>query len=169
MNLRSLHPVLNFTKLLAFTLSFFLHVHVKAWEIDLSRRSKDLEQKSSIFQKPVQDSNENNPAEAILDGFGPSQEIVIMNTDHGFVPETVRLRKGTSYKLHIINVNEKEKNVSFILDAFNEHAGTYFGQPKVLTINPKVDGIFTFVCPETAKLGHLVIVPDGADRKPASH
>ena len=168
MNSRSLHLVQNCTKLVVFTMSFFLHVHVKAWEIDLSRRSKDIEQQSAAFQKPVQATTENNPVDAVLDGVGPSQEIVIMNTDHGFVPETVRMRKGTTYRVHLINVNEKEKNVSFMLDAFNEHDGIYFGQPKSFTLNPKVDGVFTFVCPETAKQGHLVIVSDGPERKPAA-
>ena len=168
MNSRSLHLVPNFIKLSAFVLSFFLHVHVKAWEIDLSRRHKDIETQSAAFHQPVQTTNENNPVEAVLDGVGPSQEIVIMNTDHGFVPDTVRVRKGTSYKIHLINVNEKEKNVSFMLDAFNEHYGTYFGQPKSFTLNPKVDGVFTFVCPETAKQGHLIIVSDGQERKPAA-
>lgn len=168
MNSQSFRPVPSFIKLVVFALSFFMQVHVKAWEVDLSRRNKDLESQSKAFSKPVQDSSLATPMDVMMDVTTPSQEIVIMNTEKGFVPETVRVKKNSTYKISIVNVNDKEKNVSFMLDAFNEHHGTYFGQPKTFTLSPKVDGVFTFVCPETAHTGHLVIVSEGDSRKPAS-
>jgi hypothetical protein len=98
----------------------------------------------------------------------PTQEIVILNTEGGFVPETVRLKKGGNYNIHVVNVNEKEKNASFILDAFSEQHATYFGQKKSFQITPKVDGIFSFLSPETGKQGRIVITPNEGDRKPAA-
>ena len=66
-------------------------------------------------------------------------------------------------------MNEKEKNVSFILDAFSEHHGTFYGQPKEFNIIPKAEGIFSFQCPETAKQGKIVVTgAEDASRKPAS-
>ena len=168
MNSQSFRHVPSFIKLVVFSLSFFSQVHVKAWDVDLSRRSKDLETQSKVFNKPVQETSTVNPLESVMEATTPSQEIVIMNTNSGFIPETVRVKKGSTYKFHVINVNDKDKNVSFMLDAFNEHYGTYFGQPKSFVLTPKVDGVFTFFCPETAKTGHLVIVSDlSENRKPA--
>ncbi len=94
-----------------------------------------------------------------------------MNTDKGFVPETVRLKKGGNYRIHVVNVNGKEKNVSFVLDAFSEHHNTVFGEQKTFSVSPKTDGIFSYQCPETAVQGKFIIYTDAgaADRKPASN
>lgn len=96
----------------------------------------------------------------------PSQTLVILNTENGFVPDQLRLKKGVNYRIHVVNVNEKEKNVSFVLDAFSEHHATYFGKQKTFEISPKTEGIFSYQCPETAKQGRIVIYGD--ERTPAS-
>lgn len=98
-------------------------------------------------------------------------ELVIMNTQKGFVPNTVRLRKDVKYKLHIVNVNEKEKNISFVLDGFSEHQSTYYGKVKSFYLQPTREGVYSFNCPETSIEGRLVVfAPPGAAniRTPAS-
>ncbi len=87
----------------------------------------------------------------------PVQEIVILNTEKGFVPNTVRVRKNSRYKITVVNVNEKEKNISFILDGFAEHHATYFGKVKTFSLTPNKEGVFSFQSPETAAEGKLVV------------
>jgi hypothetical protein len=160
--------VKNCTKIVLFLMAFFLNVTVKAWEVDLSRRKKELEHSrlpASIVDQPKKENSE--ILGSFFESLDPSQEIVILNTDKGFVPETVRLKKGQNYKIHIVNVNEKEKNTSFILDAFSEHHATYFGQEKNFSMSPKTAGIFSFLCPETAKQGRIVVSDSESGRKPA--
>jgi len=139
---------------------------VRAWDVDMSRRDKDLQKTDG---PAATEPSTENLVGSFFDSTGPTQEIVILNTEKGFVPETLRLKKGGNYKIHVVNVNEKEKNVSFILDAFSEHYGTFYGQPKEFSIVPKAEGIFSFQCPETAKQGKIVVTgPDEVARKPAS-
>ncbi len=85
------------------------------------------------------------------------QEFVILNTSHGFIPSNVRLHKGLHYTVHVVNVNEDKKNVSFMLDAFGQHHATYFGKIKSFELDPNKEGIFEFQCPETSAQGKLVI------------
>lgn len=155
------------------------------WGIDLSRRTQQLSQKE-LGVEQENNENERSPASirsvrpqkpdevvdpaagrsaAKSDGFfdrifdpGEStQDIVILNTDHGFVPANIRLKRDGRYRMHIVNVNEKDKNVSFILDGFSEHHATYFGKVKTFKLEPKKDGVFSFISPETAAEGRLVI------------
>lgn len=151
----------------------FAHVSVKAWEVDLSRRSQDLRKLSSTsgptMLEPQGATETKNLFDSVLTSVEPAQEVVVLNTEKGFVPDTLNLRAGQSYKIHVVNVNEKEKNASFILDAFAEHHGTFYGQPKSFEINPKMEGIFSFQCPETAKQGRIVVTPSANSRKPASN
>lgn len=155
------------TKAALFVVVSFVQVKVKAWEVDLSRRKTDLQTKSN-GPRPL---NGKKQSSGIMGNFfqtlEPTQEYVILNTEKGFVPETLRLKRGQNYKIHVVNVNEKEKNTSFILDAFSEHHGTFFGQPKSFELSPKVEGVFSFQCPETAKQGRIVVIPDDV-RKPAA-
>ena len=142
------------------------------WNIDLSRRVEKKRQ-VDLKQSPAE-----RPTEATIfdwfvgkqQGSGPSQELVVLNTEKGFVPSTVRLREGGTYKIHVVNVNEKDKNVSFVMDSFSEHHSTYFGKIKSFTVSPKKEGVFSFVCPETSAQGRLVVYPPpGASvRRPAS-
>lgn len=147
---------------------FFGSVHIKAWEIDLSRRQIDFEKVKDESRSPatLKTEKELSLFETVFESTGPTQEIVIMNTDKGFVPETIKLKKGNNYKFHIVNVNEKNKNISFSFEAFSEYHNTLFGKPKTFQINPKLEGIFSFNCPETEVKGKVIIVSE--DRKLAS-
>jgi hypothetical protein len=105
----------------------------------------------------------------IFDAGEPVQEIVILNTEKGFVPNTIRVRKNARYKISVVNVNEKEKNISFILDGFAEHHATYFGKVKTFALQPNKEGVFSFQSPETAAEGKLVVYnPPITVRTPAS-
>ena len=145
-----------------------------AWEVDFSRRQVDFNKVSNDDRLPasIQEDQSAKILTKVFDSVEPTQDIVIMNTDKGFVPETVRLRKGNNYRVHIVNVNGKEKNVSFVLDAFSEHHNTVFGEQKTFYVTPKADGIFSYQCPETAVQGKFIIFSDqgsgGGNRKPAS-
>lgn len=169
MNSLNFKTVKNFTRWTLFCLAFFTNVSVKAWEVDFSRRQKDL--KSLRLPASITDQQTDSTDKMVSNFFEavePTQEIVIMNTKKGFVPETIRLRKGQSYKIFVVNVNDKEKNTSFILDSFSEHHATYFGEEKSFNISPKADGIFSFQCPETAQQGRIIVTGDEG-RKPASN
>lgn len=155
--------VRNFTRFTLFVLFFFAQVQVRAWDVDFSRREKDLKSMrlpASVVDEPQKPKDDSSMFSGFFDAVSPTQEIVIMNTDKGFVPETVRLKKGQQYKIYVVNVNGKEKNTSFILDAFSEHHATYFGEQKNFTVSPKTDGIFSFQCPETAKQGRIIVYSD---------
>lgn len=148
------------------------------WKVDFSRRTQqtrtqDLREPASAAEFPLQ-----APAaagaqpgffESLFQSGDIAQEIVVLNTDKGFVPSTIRVRKGMNYQIHIVNVNEKEKNVSFVLDSFSEHHATFYGKIKSFVIRPQKEGVYRFVSPETSAQGKLVVSPAPADgRTPAS-
>ncbi|HWU42459.1 MAG TPA: cupredoxin domain-containing protein [Bdellovibrio sp.] len=148
----------------------------QAWEVDFSRRQVDFNKVENKDRLPASQSQEEASVSVlnkVFDSVEPTQDIVIMNTDKGFVPDTIRLKKGNNYRVHVVNVNNKEKNVSFVLDAFSEHHNTVFGEQKVFNVTPKTDGIFSYQCPETAVQGKFIIYSDAssttAGRKPASN
>lgn len=132
-----------------------------AWEIDLSRRRKQLPQQDLPGQKK-------QTGDAFVDLFAssePAQELVILNTERGFVPAKVSLKKGSRYIVHLVNVNDKEKNVSFILDAFTQHHATFFGKIKTFELRPAQEGVFSYQCPETNAEGRMVVFsPEGPKR-----
>ena len=156
-----------------FFAAFFLHVTVKAWDVDFSRRARDLEpyripaskkveRKTDVLQTP----GESSVLEAVTLPFEGGQDIAILLTEKGFVPSQIPLRKNKNYRIHIVNVNAKQKNVSFVVDSFSENHSTYFGEEKVFSLQPKVEGVHSFVSPETEFQGKFVVVGDGS-RKPA--
>lgn len=152
-------------------LAFFVATSTAmAWEIDLSRRQVDFDKVNNESRLPasVNETKSIDIMGSALDVAEPMQDIVILNTENGFVPDTVRLRKGAAYKITLVNVNPKQKNASFILDAFSEHHNTVFGQTRMFYVSPKMDGVFSFQCPETATQGRLVITSEAGNRKPAS-
>jgi hypothetical protein len=111
-------------------------------------------------QQPSQGQSQNQPnsmLDAVFAAGEPVQELVLLSTDRGFVPSSLRLRKGGRYLVHVVNVNEKEKNISFVLDAFGEHHATYYGKIKTFRLDPKKEGIFSFQCPETSAEGRVVV------------
>lgn len=144
-----------------------------AWEVDFSRRSVEFSKVTDENRLPASIQEERTGAilTKVFDSVEPAQDIVIMNTEKGFVPSTVRLKKGNNYRIHVVNVNNKEKNVSFVLDAFSEHHNTIFGEEKTFQVTPKIDGIFSYQCPETAVQGKFIIYSDASEpqRKPASN
>lgn len=147
-----LRPLLILITLFAFTQT----IHA-GWDIDLSRRTKEIRQKE--YTVPGNKKEEEGFLDAILATGEPVQEVVVLNTNKGFIPATLRVREGRLYKVHVVNVNETEKNVSFVLDAFSEHHATYYGIIKTFTIRPKKEGIYSFQSPETSAQGRLVVYP----------
>jgi len=139
----------------------------EGWKIDFSRRTKDLPKEdlqrmemSAEGVTPVK-KEEMTLLETMFPAGEPMQEVVILNTEKGFVPATIRVRQGLNYKINVVNVNEKEKNISFVLDSFSEHHATYYGKIKTFMIRPKQEGIFTFNSPETSAQGKIVVYPAG--------
>lgn len=142
-----------------------------SWEVDMSRRQLDFNHVSDQNRLPASTTTDESQSVfgQVFDSVEPLQDIVILNTEKGFIPETVRVKKGGNYRVHVVNVNQKEKNISFVLDAFSEHHNTVYGKERTFNLNPKVDGIFSYQCPETAVQGRVIVISDtAADRKPAS-
>lgn len=145
------------------------------WTIDLSRRQKDLErlEKESLLAKEKQQ----NPVEQIFEKEQPKEEVVIANTEKGFVPQMIRLKKDQAYQVTVVNVNKARKNVSFMLDAFAEHHGTFFGDTVTFTVRPQKEGLYSYYCPEAEFTGKVLVynpdenlqpVPPVQIRQPAS-
>lgn len=154
------------------------------WSIDLSRRTqqmrrselnKDAYGRGPASVKTFEGEEPPPPAEVplsrrdtgyiedVFDVGAPLQDIVILNTERGFVPNTIRLRKDGRYQIHVVNVNEKEKNVSFILDGFSEHHATFFGKVKTFKLEPRKEGVYSFLSPETAVEGKFIVFATGPD------
>lgn len=145
------------------------------WKVDLSRRQKAVREQDMRDNRRPASADEATFFDAIFESGEPVQELVVLNTEKGFLPSTVRMRKGGKYLVHVVNVNEKEKNISFVLDGFSEHHSTFYGKVKSFRIEPKKEGIYSFNCPETSIEGRLVVfAPKGAEppsteiRAPAS-
>lgn len=180
MNTVNFKIVKSFIRSFLFSFCFFAQVKVHAFEVDLSRRQSELKDLTSISTAAVPATA--TPAEVvkptdseIIDALkkvvmpvDASKEIVILQTENGFVPSLVQVKKGEVYKIHVVNLNMKEKNVSFLMDAFTQSYNTVYGNLKTFTIEPKVEGVFSYQCPETGVQGKLVVVPDMKDRKVAS-
>lgn len=181
-----MNHVVLFFRTFFFTFAFFAQVKVKAgeWTIDLSRRQTDFTRiqntrmpasnLDAVQKKQVGEESEiikalKNAVQPIV----PSQEIVVMQTENGFVPSVISLKKNEVYKIHVVNLNSKEKNVSFLMDAFSQSHNTVFGVTKSFTIQPQVEGVFSYQSPETGFSGKLVVVSpagvgSGPSRKMAS-
>lgn len=148
------------------------------WKVDFSRRTKevrtqDLRSPASTDAAPEVGPVVGSPPptffESLFQTGDVAQEIVVLNTEKGFVPSTIRVKKGLNYEIHVVNVNEKEKNVSFVLDSFSEHHATFYGKIKTFVIRPQKEGVYKFVSPETSAQGKLVVFPAGPEtRMPAS-
>ncbi len=159
MNLQTFTRVMKFTKgLIALTMFVSLQTNAE-WNVDLSRRSEQMGTKAFSTSERSENQEDKGLFDKIFETSVPMQDIVIINTEQGFVPSTVRVREGAQYRLVIVNVNEKAKNVSFVLDSFSEHHSTFYGKMKSFYISPKKEGVFTFVSPETSAQGRLVVHP----------
>lgn len=153
----------NKLSLLVILTSFLASELLFAWSIDLSRRRKELRRKEasvsapSMTSKPIQMIGKVFPIE-------PKQDIVILNTSKGFVPNTLRVRKGERYTVHVVNVNKENKNISFVMDYFGEHHGTFYGDVRSFTLKTDQEGVYSFQCPETSFEGQMVVYKDGGSR-----
>jgi hypothetical protein len=158
-----------------------MHVKVRAeeWSIDLSRRQVDfnrvqnMRMPASNLQPFAENKNpQKNDSEIVqaiksaINPVTPSQDIVIIQNESGFVPDQLNLKKGEVYQIHIVNLNSKEKNTSFLMDSFSQSHNTVFGVERVFKIQPQVEGVFSYQSPETGFSGKVVVVPD--TRKPAN-
>lgn len=140
---------------------------VHGWEIDLSRRRKEVQKKIDENESKKENAD-TNFFSGLLGQSTPAQEIVILNTEKGFIPQSIRVRVGAKYTIHVVNVNEKEKNLSFISDAFSQYLATYYGKVKSFDIEPKKDGVFAFQCPETSLEGRIVVLPEAQKNRTVS-
>jgi hypothetical protein len=139
-----------------------------AWDVDFSRRQKNPGTFTSPSESATTESSTFMVKSAHQDkDVGVRQEVVILNTQKGFIPAQVRLVKGQHYKMHIVNVNEEKKNVSFIMDGFDQHYATYYGQIKTFNLDPDKEGVFEFECPETTYMGKAVVFGTGKLSQPA--
>jgi hypothetical protein len=125
------------------------------WMIDFSRRQKDLvelEKQQTVYQE-----EKKTILDMVTDRQSPMEDLVIINTQKGFQPEKVQVKRNQRYRVHVVNVNKDMKNVSFMMDAFSQHHGTYFGEEVVFEIEPRREGLFDFQCPETSAKGQFVV------------
>ena len=138
-----------------FILVFVGSIAQAEWEFDFSKRTKEIRKQE--YDMPNDAQKKQSVFDYVFTSSEPIQEIVVLNTGKGFVPATLRVRKGMRYKVHVVNVNEDAKNVSFVMDSFSEHHATYYGKIKTFHINPKKEGVYSFQCPETSAQGRLVV------------
>ncbi len=125
------------------------------WMIDFSRRQKDLMDLEK--QKQIYKEEKKTVLDMVTDRQEPMQDIVIIHTKDGYQPKRIQVKRGRRYRVHVVNVNKNQKNVSFMLDAFSQHHGTYFGDEVVFEIEPRKEGLFDFQCPETKAKGQMVV------------
>ena len=67
---------------------------------------------SPASAKRIEKSTDAEIIEALKNVINPaevSKEIVILNTESGFIPDVVQVKKDEVYKIHIVNLNMKEK------------------------------------------------------------
>lgn len=135
------------------------------FEVKVQRQATDM--RGNVFVFPPQEEQEvpfslykmQNPLK------GPVQDVVIMNTDKGFVPQNLYLKQNQNYRVHVVNVNESQKNSSFVLRQFSQFHGTYFGKSAQFEIQPTFEGTYVYMCPETKSEGKLYVFKD-ADETP---
>ena len=125
------------------------------WKIDFTRRQREMVRTEK--RRKIASEDKKSFLDMALERQAPMQELVIMHDENGFKPSLLQVRKDQRYKVHIVNVDKKSKNVSFMLDAFSQHHGTFFGKPVSFVIEPRKEGLFQFQCPETAAKGRLVV------------
>ena len=145
------------SKVMALLIFVFSFQAMADWSIDFSRRDKQIRKKE--YTTPTGAKEKESMFDFLFSTGEPIQDVVLLNTDRGFVPSTLRTKEGHRYRIHVVNVNEKEKNVSFVLDAFSEHHATYYGKIKSFIITPQKEGVYTFQSPETSSQGRLVVYP----------
>ena len=166
----------TFMRAFVFSFFFFVQVKVNAQIIEAGdnkdaitvpqTESKTVMPTKKSVTKPVETERNKTDADILkairqaVQPVEPSNQIVILNTEAGFVPDKVRVKKGEAYKIHVVNINMREKNVSFIMDSFTQSHNTVFAQAKSFNIEPQIEGIYSYQCPETGVQGQLIVVDD---------
>lgn len=185
MNSVNSKTVKSFTKSFArgfiFAFFFFVQVKVHAEVVDTKEQVSAPKTETAVvaptaasITKPKEVSVKQKDEEILkairqaVQPVEPTKQIVILNTEAGFVPDKVRVKKGEAYKVHVVNINMREKNVSFIMDSFTQSHNTVFAIEKSFNIEPQVEGIYSYQCPETGFQGQLIVVKDSGKRKLAS-
>ena len=107
MNLWTLRVVRLFTNLGAvFSVALFVGLPAEGWDVDFSRRAKQTENKMveelrwPSGMKTAEELFADRPMNEIFQSVEPAQSIVVLNTDNGFIPDTIRLRKDANYKIN---------------------------------------------------------------------
>ena len=138
-------------------LSFLLSSYLSFadWKIDLSRRAKHIGIQKYVEVIPKEEKKE--VFKYYYSNKHPVQELVIMSTKNGFVPESVSLKSGVQYRIYLINVDKNVKNSSFVMPGFSQYHSMYYGNSKSFIIHPKKEGVFKFESPETQKVGKIVV------------
>lgn len=165
----------HFTRGLLFSFFFFAQVKVHAFNKEEVAppvtEIKVVAPTAATIVKPSDKSAHQKDADLLqairkaVQPVEPTKEIVILNTEAGFVPQKVRVKKGEAYKVHIVNLNMKEKNVSFLMDSFTQSHNTVFGVQKTFNIEPQVEGIYSYQCPETGIQGQLIVIKDESGKR----
>ena len=125
------------------------------WKFDFSRRNKDIKEMEK--QSDINKKENRSFLDMVFEKQAPTQEIVLLHTANGFMPQHLQVKKNQRYKVMVVNVDKQSKNVSFMFDAFSEHHGTYFAEPVTFLIEPRKEGMYQFSCPETAAKGQLIV------------
>jgi hypothetical protein len=157
----------NLLAVIGLALAIFASCVARAdWNVDFTRRQSQTNPTAAAATlsetAPGVESvkaEEKGLFERVFNTVVPTQDIVIINTEQGFIPSTVRVKEGAQYRIVVVNVNEKSRNVSFVLDAFSEHHATFYGKMKTFYISPKKEGVYSFLSPETSAQGKLIVYP----------
>ena len=96
MNFVNFKSVRLYTKLFLFCLFSFSTIRVKAWEVDFSRRQLDFQSVSDESRLPasVESTEKISLVEQLIDFQELPQDVVILSTAKGFVPDQIRLKKN---------------------------------------------------------------------------
>lgn len=177
------HYTNTFLRAFVFAFFFFVQVKVHAQAVPVAdtenkdaitapkSESKMVVPTNALIVRPAEASakkRETDILRAIRDAVQPvepTNQIVILNTEKGFIPDKVRVKKGEAYKVHVVNINMREKNVSFIMDSFTQAHNTVFAAEKSFNIEPQIEGIYSYQCPETGVQGQLIVVDEARERK----
>jgi plastocyanin domain-containing protein len=165
-----------FFRAFVFTFFFLTHVKINAQIVEAGdnkdavtapkTESKTIMPTKSVISKPGEATAGQKDTEILkaihkaVQPVEPTNQIVILNTEKGFVPDKIRVKKGEAYKVHVVNINMREKNTSFIMDSFTQSHNTVFAAEKTFNIVPQVEGIYSYQCPETGVQGQLIVVSD---------
>lgn len=141
--------------LIATSLVSFVSLAQAEWKIDFSRRQKDMI--STEKRLPSYEQPEKTLLEQVTEREAPTEDLVIMNTEKGLVPARVFLKPNQRYRMHVVNINQANRNLSFMMDDFSQHHGTYFGEHVSFEIEPRREGLYEFRCPETGAVGQVVV------------